>query len=107
MGESIPETIVEAQRRYTKENFLVGEWLVGEENLRNMIAMRGLGVMTSYSMDENSLTLTIQNPCIIHIIVGIVKGLFEMARGVDSTTHGWSISEDGDLTITISISTNP
>jgi hypothetical protein len=103
LGETIPETIIEAQRLYTRENFLVGEWLVGEEGLRNMIAMRGLGVLTGFSVDENSLNMVIENPSIVHILVGIVKGLFEMARGVDSTIHAWSISEDGDLSITISI----
>jgi hypothetical protein len=100
LGESIPDSIIEAQRRYVREH-LGEEWLKGPENFRRMCALRGLGNLTSFEADEEHISLAIQNPCVDHLMVGIVQGLFEIATGRENTTHSWSRTEAGDLAITV------
>ena len=101
LGDAVPATIIEAERRYVKDHLDHQEWLRGEEALRHMMALRGLGILSEYKAHNGSFTATISNACVPHLMVGIVQGLFEMATGSDSTTYQWSRAEDGDLTITI------
>jgi hypothetical protein len=101
LGEAIPETIIKAQTRYVKEHYPAGDWLRGEEKLREMIAIRGTGILTDYRVESDGLTMTIQNSSIAYLIIGIIKGVFEIARGLDSSVHTWSVSEDGDLTVSV------
>ena len=100
LGESIPNTIIEVQRRYVRKN-LGADWLKSPEDFRMMCALRGLGNLTDFETDEKHISLTIQNPCIVYLMVGIVQGLFEIATGRENTTHSWSRTETGDLTITV------
>jgi hypothetical protein len=103
LGEAIPETIIEAERRYVKEHFQAVEWLGGEEQLRHMIAVRGMGMLMSYEAGRERLVMTIRNPAIPYVEVGIAKGIFEMATGAESSTHTWSIADNGDLSIKVSL----
>jgi hypothetical protein len=100
LGESIPNTIIEVQRRYVRKN-LWADWLKSPEDFRRMCALRGLGNLIDFETDEKHISLTIQNPCIVYVMVGIVQGLFEIATGRENTTHSWSRTETGDLTITV------
>jgi hypothetical protein len=101
LGETVSSTVIEAQRRYVRESLNPEEWLKGEEALRNMMALRGLGVLTDYGARDGSFTVTIRNACVPYLMVGIVQGLFELATGKENTSHSWSRAEDGDLTISI------
>lgn len=101
LGETIPETIIEAQTRYARENFRVSDWVAGEEHLRHMIAIRGYGMLTDYEADQEHFLVKIQNPVVIPLMVGMAKGIFERALKVDSSVHKWSVSEDGELSIEI------
>lgn len=100
LGETVPNAIIEAQRRYVRES-MGEEWLKGRESFRRMCALRGLGNITSFEADERRITMTIQNYCVAHLMVGIVQGLFETATGSERTGHTWSLSGDGELTITV------
>ncbi len=101
LGEAVPATIIEAERRYVRDRLDHREWLQGEEALRRMMALRGLGILSEYRAHDGSFTVTISNACIPHMMVGIVQGLFEMATGREKTSYDWSRAEDGDLTITV------
>ncbi|MBN2169640.1 MAG: hypothetical protein JW738_10385 [Actinobacteria bacterium] len=101
LGDTIPETIIEAERRYSKEHLRVRDWVAGEENLRCMMAMRGYGILNNFEADLEHFAITIQNPAVVHLLVGMAKGVFERAMKVDSSIHEWSISEDGELSITV------
>lgn len=102
LGEAVPATIIEAERRYVRDHLDSREWLQGEESLRRLMALRGLGILSEYRVHEGSFTTTIRNACVPHLMVGIVQGLFEMANGCEKSTYRWSRAEDGDLTITVS-----
>jgi hypothetical protein len=102
LGESIPSSIIEAQRRYVRDN-MGEEWLKGRENFRRMCALRGLGNITGFEYDDRHITVTVQNHCVAYLMVGIVQGLFEIATGKEKTEHSWSVAEDGDLTITVNL----
>lgn len=102
LGLSIAETVIEAQKRYWKRNPLAKDWAVGEESLRQMLAMRGFGILTHFENDSSHYAITIKNASAVYLMVGMTKGLFECIRNVDSSIHEWSVSEGGDLSITIS-----
>ncbi|MBN2168431.1 MAG: hypothetical protein JW738_04245 [Actinobacteria bacterium] len=101
LGLSIAETIIEAQKRYWKRIPTARSWAVGEESLRQMLAIRGYGILTGFESDSDHYAVTIQNASAVYLMVGMTKGLFESVRNVDSSSHEWSVSEDGELSITI------
>lgn len=102
LGETIPNSIIEAQRRYVRDN-MGEEWLKGYETFRRMCALRGLGNITGFEADDRHITVTIQNHCVAYLMVGIVQGLFEIATGKEKTVCSWSVADDGDLTIDVSL----
>jgi hypothetical protein len=100
LGETIPRTVVEAQRRFTKTGFFdVGE--LGEENLRLQLAYRGLGNLRDLQVGRQGLTARLDNVVLPLMLVGTLQGLYEMESDV-STTVGWDLSDDGRLSIGIS-----
>ncbi|MBN1288423.1 MAG: hypothetical protein JXA49_02150 [Actinobacteria bacterium] len=101
LGLSIAETIIEAQKRYWKRNPMAESWAVGEKNLKQMLAMRGYGIVTRFESDRDHFSITIQNATVLYLMVGMAKGLFETVMKVDSSIHEWSVSGDGTLSITI------
>jgi hypothetical protein len=66
-----------------------------------MLALRGLGQLAGMEMDENHLTVTIENSCMPLIMVGTMQGIFELAVGIENSTYAWKAAEDGNLSITI------
>jgi hypothetical protein len=102
LGEDIPETVIEAQRVFSRAAFRGDDWLNDEEELRRKLALRGLGLLSSFSREGGELNLTLQNSCVPLLMVGLAKGLFELKTRREGSSHTWSRSEDGDLTITIS-----
>jgi len=100
LGEDIPNLAVEAQRRYVK-NAMGGE--AGKEisAYRYMYALRGLGYLSSIESSDGSVTATILNPCVVPILIGTFQGMYELTTGRDCSLHGWSLSAEGDLEVTI------
>jgi hypothetical protein len=101
LGEAIPEAVVEAQRRFVREAMKEQDWQRGEGDYRSMLALRGLGQLAGMEMDENHLTVTIENSCMPLIMVGTMQGIFELAGGIENSTYAWKTEEDGNLSITI------
>lgn len=101
LGEAVPEAVIEAQRRYVKSRVGDDNWRRGEWTFRSLTALRGLGNLTRFEVDEHRLDLTIENACLPLIVVGMAKAIYELALGYDETRHEWKMSGDGDLNITV------
>lgn len=103
LGESIPATVVEAMRKYIREAWTVEEWMKDAVTFRKMIALHGLGNLTSFQRDRRHLTLVIENSTLHLPMVGAVQALVEMAYRAESSTVEWELAEDGDLTVTVKV----
>jgi hypothetical protein len=101
LGESLPEAIVEAQRRYGKLSMSADNWKRSGYDFKAWAALRGLGNITAYKADEKHLNLTLENPSMNLAMVGMAIALYELAWGKESTSHEWHQTDDGDLTITV------
>lgn len=100
LGESIPDTIVEAQRMHAVNRMRETwrEW--GASDFRNWLALHGLGNMTSIEAIPGGYTARIENAALPQILVGTSIALFEFIIG-SKPTADWSVSEDGDLVMTM------
>ena len=103
LGDTIPSIVVEAFRLYMKELMSDMGWLSDLEGYRRMIGYRGLGNVTRYEPDETSAKVTLENPCLVLLLVGMMQGLFELNRNVDSSSCVYERSPDGDLTLTLTM----
>lgn len=101
LGETIPETVIEAQRRYIRK-LLAREGLGrGEESFRRMFALRGLGNLVSLEVREGRMSATIENSCLALLMVGLMQGAFELLFGHEKTGCEWEERQDGDLLIAV------
>jgi hypothetical protein len=101
VGDSIPEAVVEAQRRYIRKLLSREELLKGEETLRRMFALRGLGNLVNLAVSPGELSATIENSCLTLLMVGMVQGAFESLFGHEETGYDWEARQDGDLFISV------
>lgn len=101
LGEAIPETVIEAMRRYIRDAWSNEEWWREEDTFRNMIGVRGMGNLTRFEGKRRDLTLKVENSALHLMMVGTVQALVEMAYRMDRSTVEWSLSEDGDLEISV------
>jgi hypothetical protein len=101
LGETIPEVVVEAQRRFVKTGFYPVSMLRDEADLREQLALRGLGNLREIRMARKGLSMRMDNVIGYLLTVGIIQGLFETAYDVDSKVD-WALSEDGDLEVQVS-----
>ena len=103
LGEAIPETVIEAQRRYIKSAWGVERWNRSGATFQKMIALRGLGNQVEFEGDRDHLTMKIENSCLHLPIIGTIQALVEMAYGVESSSCEWELTDNGDLNLTISV----
>ena len=101
LGEAVPETIIEAERRYIRSAWGGDEWLRRAPDFKRLIALRGLGNLVHFVGDKDHLELRIENSCLHLLMIGIVQAMVEMAYRRESSTYEWNFADDGDLTITI------
>ncbi len=102
LGESIPEVVVEAQRRFTT-GFYSREDVLDETGFRDALALRGIGNLRSLEMGNGGLSLQVDNAAMHLLVVGLFQGLFEIAYGVESRVE-WEISDAGHLRVAVSSS---
>lgn len=102
LGETIPETIIEAQRRFVREAVNRGDWRAYATSLQEIMAARGLGMLTAFEVGERGLSLTIRNACLHLWVIGLAQGIFELETGHADTTREWDLAPDGELTVRIS-----
>jgi len=104
LGESIPETVIEAQRRYIRSAWAGDLWNNDGATFQHMLALRGLGNLQKFEGDRTHLALTIQNSCFHLPVVGTAQALVELVYKADRSNCEWELSEDGDLTVTVNMS---
>jgi hypothetical protein len=98
LGDTIAETVIEAQRRFVKTDFYSLAEASYEEGLRRHLYLRGMGNLRELEFDEGSLYLRLENACLHLILVGLVKGLYELAIGRDAEVE-WELDADGSFVI--------
>ncbi len=103
LGPSIPEVVVEAQRRYVKSRIADERWSRSEATFHRMTALRGLGMISDYRADEKNLRIRIQNSSMPLLVLGMARAIYETAMGAENSKFEWRLSEDGDFDFTIMI----
>jgi RNA polymerase subunit RPABC4/transcription elongation factor Spt4 len=101
LGETIPQVVSEAQRRFVKTGFYSLEEIATEELFRKELAIRGLGNLREVEWGEKSLRFRLENSCLNPVIVGLVQGFFELAFQQESRAE-WEVNEEGDLVVKVS-----
>ncbi len=96
LGETIPTTVIEAQRRFVRGGFYSIEGLMSEADFRTQFAYRGLGNLSEFWMGATGLHMRLENPTLHLSVIGFAQALFELAFGVESDVD-WSVSGEGDL----------
>lgn len=100
LGESIPEVVIEAQRRFVRSDFYSLDEARTVEDFRRALALRGLGNLREMEWGTDRLRLRLENPCLFLPMVGLVLGIFELATGKEGRPE-WEIREDGDLVVEV------
>jgi len=100
LGETIPSVVVEAQRRYTRENFYSLWNVMDEEDFRSQFALRGLGNVREVKARKSGLSLCLDNAVLHLIIAGSMQGAYEAATGATSRIE-WELSGDGKLELEV------
>jgi hypothetical protein len=101
LGETIPQAVIEAQRRFIKTGFYSLEEVGTEELFRKELAIRGLGNLREIEWGEERMRFRLENPCLPLVIVGLVLGFFELASGREGEAE-WELTGDGDLVVEVS-----
>ena len=99
LGESVPEAVIEAQRRFVRNILGREEAFVNQPGYREMAGLRGLGYLRKVDIEDKRCTTVIENACLPLFMVGTVKGLFEMVTENESADHSWELLPDGDLVV--------
>jgi hypothetical protein len=99
LGEEIIPIIIEAQKDYAK-NTLQSEEIAGESDVRNFFALRGLGNLIDYDLNDNRLEARMENAYPYLLVVGLLHGMFEILTGREGEI---SYAEDKDESLLISI----
>jgi hypothetical protein len=103
LGSEIPDAVIDTQRRTMKSYMAEGDWSKSGWTFKKMIGLRGLGNLTYFKSDDQKLFLKIENSCMHLLMVGFVQALAELAYGVEGSVREWTLSDDGDLCITITV----
>ncbi|MDI6872858.1 hypothetical protein [Candidatus Solincola sp.] len=102
LGEAIPDTIIEAQRRFTVRTLRREELEGGTEGIREMLAVRGLGLLEEIRLGEEGLSLVLHNACVPLLMAGLFQGAYEVMAGREGSRVAWSMSGEGDLEVRVS-----
>lgn len=100
LGESIPEVVIEAQRRFAKTGAYAIEDFCSEGSLREQLALRGLGNLKEMRLEREGLSMTLENAVMGLLVVGLAQGIFEISFGVESDVE-WGLSEEGELGVKV------
>lgn len=99
LGETIPEVVIEAQRRYVRETMADLGLLADPARFRRMLAFRGVCDLSGFSSDDGCLDVEVRNACMPLVQVGIFQGLFELLNGLEASSYQYERAADGDLCI--------
>ncbi len=100
LGDTVPEIIVEAQRRFTKTGFYTMEMISDVADFRTQLALRGLGNLKDLNVGKKGLRMRLDNATLHLVIVGMMQGMFDTAFNSDSTVE-WELSDDQQLQLKV------
>lgn len=100
LGEVIPRSVVEAQRRFTTGGYYHPGDVPDEEGFRAYLALRGLGSLQEMRMDRKGLRLKVENVAVHLIVAGLAQGFYELKHGT-GTRADWQLTEDGALELEV------
>lgn len=101
LGDTIPATIVEAQRMHAAKILGPRYKSVGREDIRNWLAFQGLGNLVALDeKDGGGYRVRIENPAIPLLLVGTISALFELLSGRPADIE-WDVAADGDLSVSV------
>lgn len=102
LGDTIPETIIEAQRmRVASQDF--DQWKAfGHRDFQDLLGTLGFGNLVSFDASGNTYKAVIENASLPLMIVGTAAGALESITGKKATTD-WTLTPDGDLELTVGI----
>jgi hypothetical protein len=100
-GESVPQAVIEAHRRYVRSKVSGEEARKSGPGFKSLTALRGLGNITEYEVDDKHSHITIENSCLHLLMIGTTQALYEVGMEIEKSTYEWDLAEDGDLTINI------
>lgn len=98
LGDTVSETVIEAQRRFVKTDFYSLEEARSLDGLRAHLALRGLGNLREMNWNGNRLSLRLENACLHLLLVGVIKGIYELASGKDAEVS-WELDTKGNFFI--------
>ena len=98
LGGTIPSIVVEAQRRFVKWGFFSMPEVGDHGELRNQLALRGLGDLREIKMGAQGMSMRVDNAANHLLTVGIAQGYFERAFDIRSHVE-WELSVEGDLLV--------
>jgi hypothetical protein len=102
LGETIPEVVVEAQRRAITGGDYKPEEVSTGPLFRNALAIRGFGNVKDIKWrDGPGIDFRVECSCLHPIIAGLSLGFFEMGFGVKGHVE-YEETPDGDLHVDIS-----
>jgi len=101
LGEDIPGTLIEAQRRFVKGGFYDTGEVQDIGMFRDHLALRGFGNLKEISFADGRLHVLLENPCLHLLLVGLVLGFFELVFSREGHVE-WELANDGDLTVEVS-----
>ncbi|MEW6554667.1 MAG: hypothetical protein AB1384_10325 [Actinomycetota bacterium] len=91
LGDTIPQTVVEAQRRFSKTGFYSIRDIKDAGRFRTALAMRGLGNLRELKINRRGLHMLVENAALPLMVVGMMQGIFEMAFDLDTDVE-WEMS---------------
>jgi hypothetical protein len=103
LGEVIPDTVIEAQRRFFKSEMGGDNWMRAAADFKHLLGLRGLGHLARFETSPQGLTVTIENSCMHLLMVGSILAIFDLAMGTEDFSYEWDLAENGDLTVTIKV----
>ena len=100
LGDTIPATIVEAQRMHAAKTMNPRWKDVGQSDIRNWLAVQGLGNLVKLEQKDSGYDVLVQNPAIPLLLVGTMAALFEFITDKKAAVE-WSVADDGDLSVSV------
>jgi hypothetical protein len=100
LGEDIVAVILQAQRDYIKNNFGAEEMGKGYQYLRYFLALRGLGNLVKYEIDDAGMEAVIENARPPLLVAGIMHGIFELLSALEGKIE-YRTLDDGTLEVKV------
>jgi len=100
LGETIPQVVIDAQRRFVASGFYSRKELTSGVDYRKQLAMRGLGNLREMEFDDEHLLVRLENACLHLMLVGLLQGFFELVNRRKSGVE-WELTADDVLNVNV------